>query len=105
MTRVSVELSESAILDLERLIDWYTGQGVAEVGRRLAGEVLERIEALADHPDLGRVIPEFEQDWLRELIQPPFRIVYKRESERVRIVRVWRSERVLTLPGEVARDR
>jgi toxin ParE1/3/4 len=47
---------------------------------------------------MGGVVPEFDQPFLRELIQPPFRIVYRRDPQRVRIVRVWRSERLLHLP-------
>jgi len=45
------------------------------------------------------VVPEFDQPFLRELIHPPFRIVYRRDPKRVRIVRVWRSERLLHLPA------
>jgi len=42
---------------------------------------------------------------MRELIHPPFRIVYRREANQIRIVRVWRSERVLRLePGEVENE-
>jgi toxin ParE1/3/4 len=44
------------------------------------------------------VVPEFEQPFLRELIHPPFRVVNRRDAQRVRIVRVWRSERLLHLP-------
>ncbi len=73
-------------------------QGVPEVGTRLVSEVFQRVEALANHPDMGRVVPEFDQPFLRELIHPPFRIVYRRDAQRVRIVRVWRSERLLHLP-------
>lgn len=61
-------------------------------------EVLDRIEALTVHPDLGRVVPEFGQPFLRELIHPPLRIVYRRDGGRVRVVRVWRSERILRIP-------
>lgn len=43
---------------------------------------------------------EFKQPFLLELIYPPFRIVYRRESKHVRIVRVWRSERPLALPKD-----
>ncbi|MDZ7799805.1 MAG: hypothetical protein U5K81_03285 [Trueperaceae bacterium] len=43
-------------------------------------------------------MPEFDQPFLRELIHPPFRIVYRRDPQRLRIVRVWRSERLLHLP-------
>ena len=35
---------------------------------------------------------------LREIIHPPFRIVYRVENRRIRVVRVWRSERLLRLP-------
>jgi toxin ParE1/3/4 len=92
---MDVTLAESALADLEAVREWYNDQGVPEVGARLVAEVFQRIEALAEHPDLGRVVPEFDQPILRELIQPPFRIVYRREPARVRIVRVWRSERRL----------
>jgi hypothetical protein len=44
------------------------------------------------------VVPEFDQPFLRELIHPPFRVVNRRDAQRVRIVRVWRSERLLHLP-------
>ena len=49
---------------------------------------------------MGQIVPEFEQPFLRELIRPPFRIVYWRDPKHVRIVRVWRSERLRELPDE-----
>jgi len=72
---------------------------VPDVGVRLVAEVFQRVQALVDHPDMGRVVPEFDQPFLRELIHPPFRIVYRRDPQRLRIVRVWRSERLLHLPA------
>lgn len=98
MAGIGVEFSTSAIEDLESIRRWYEQQHVAEVGSRLVAEVLERVESLSLNPEMGRVVPEFDQPWLRELIHPPFRIVYKREPDMVRIVRVWRSERLLNLP-------
>ena len=98
MASVAISLAESALRDLEAVRDWYTEQGVPEVGARWVAEVFQRVQTLADHPDMGRMVPEFEQPFLRELIHPPFRIVYRRDPQRVRIVRVWRSERLLHLP-------
>ena len=60
------------------------------MGKRLIAEIVERIETLREHPDIGLVVPEFDQPFLRELIHPPFRIVYRRKPKQVRIVRVWR---------------
>ena len=102
MAKVAVRLAESALVDLESIRAWYAEQGVPEVGERLLGEIVTRIEALADHPDLGRIVPEFDQPFLRELIRPPFRIVYRRDLKQVRVVRVWRSERLLDVPDEDA---
>ena len=93
-----ISFAESAIRDLEEVQAWYTEQGVPDVGARLVEEVFQRVQDLADHPEMGRVVPEFDQAFLRELIHPPFRIVYWRDPQRVRIVRVWRSERLLLLP-------
>ena len=97
MPRVVVSFAESALRDLEEIKAGYTGQGVPDIGERLVAKVLQRVETLVEHPDIGRIVPEFEQAFLRELIHPPFRIVYRHDTKRVRIVRVWRSERLLHL--------
>lgn len=99
MPRAEISFAESALRDLEEVRTWYVEQGVPEVGARLLEEVLQRSQALAEHPGMGRVVREFDQSFLRELIHPPFRIVYRRDPQRVRIVRVWRSERLLHLPA------
>lgn len=97
-----IRFAESALADLEEVLAWYAEQGVPEVGKRLVTEVFERVELLALHPDLGRMVPEFDTPNLRELIHSPFRIVYRhdaqREADRIVVVRVWRSERLLRLP-------
>ena len=97
---VRIRFAESAAGDLEAVRGWYTERGVREVGMRLVAEIIDRVQDLADHPDLGRVVPEFRQPFLRELIHPPFRIVYRRDSDAVRIVRIWRGERRLRLTDE-----
>lgn len=97
MARVTIRLTESALADLAGIRDWYGDGGVPDVGARLMSEILERIQTLRDHPEKGRVVPEFEQPALREFIHAPFRIVYRLQGATVSIVRVWRSERLLQL--------
>ncbi|WP_018882135.1 MULTISPECIES: type II toxin-antitoxin system RelE/ParE family toxin [unclassified Thioalkalivibrio] len=99
MPGITITFAESALRDLKQMQEWYSEQGVPEVGQRLVQEIFQRVQALNDHPDIGRVVPEFDQPFLRELVHPPFRIVYRRDPDRVRVVRVWRSERLLHLPG------
>lgn len=98
MPAITIGFAESAVADLEETKRWYAEQDVPDIGNRLISEIFERIEALRDHPNIGRLVPEFGQPFLRELIHPPFRIVYRRDTRHVRVVRVWRSERLLQLP-------
>ena len=69
-----------------------------QIGQDFVVAIVEHIETLARHPDMGRAVPEFNDDSIRELVHSPFRVVYLRESESIHIIRVWRSERLLKLP-------
>lgn len=95
MPRLTIRLVESAIADLAAIRSWYSDQGAPDIGDRLVKDIVTRVEMLRRHPDMGRPVPEFDQPFLRELIHPPFRIIYRRDPKHVRIVRVWRSERLL----------
>ncbi len=99
--RRAIEFAESAVADLEDILFWYADQQVPEVGKRLVQEVVAQLERLVDFPESGRIVPEFGLSNLREIIYPPFRIVYRVDAARIWIVRVWRSERLLKLPGGV----
>jgi plasmid stabilization system protein ParE len=94
-----ISFAESALLDLEEAHCWYAEQRARDVGATLVAQVFRCVQALADHPDMGRVVPEFDHSFLRGLIHSPFRIVYRRDPKRVRLVRGWRSERLLQLPA------
>ncbi len=93
-----ITFAASAVRDLESISSWYTNQQVPVVGEKLLREIITKIERLADFPESGRIVPEFGIANLREIVFPPFRIVYRLDENRVRIVRVWRSERLLKMP-------
>lgn len=94
----AISFAASAVTDLEEIRAWYRKIEVPEVGERLLGEIIAAVERLADFPESGRIVPEFGVPQLREIIHPPFRIVYRLDKDQVRIVRVWRSERLLRMP-------
>ena len=96
--RARISFAASAVADLEAIRSWYAGQQAPEVGERLLHEIVAKVERLADFPESGRVVPEFGLAQLREIVHPPFRIVYRFDRDRVRVVRFWRSERLLELP-------
>ncbi|MDR1412679.1 MAG: type II toxin-antitoxin system RelE/ParE family toxin [Actinomycetes bacterium] len=90
-----VEVAESAAADLEEVLAWYAAQDVPEVGIRLVRAVRERLDQLRQFPESGAVLEEFDNPNLRQLIHPPFRIVYRFTGEKVVVVRIWRFERLL----------
>ena len=94
----TITFAESAVKDLEAIRNWYVDQQVPAVGERLLREIISQVERLADFPESGRVVPEFGIMNLREIIYSLFRIVYRHDKSRLRIVRVWRSERLLKMP-------
>ena len=97
-TKVKITFSRSALNDLEDVLDYYREQKAPQVGERLVAKIIKDIELLGKQPEMGRIVPEFELDYLRELIRPPFRIVYRRGKNKISIVRIWRSESLLLIP-------
>ena len=96
--QLKISFAHSALSDLEDVLEFYNKQKVPHVGERLVEKVFKDIELLSVQPDMGKRVPEFDLKYLRELIRSPFRIVYRRDIDKIRIVRVWRSERLLILP-------
>ena len=93
----SVEFAESALVDLEEIRAWYAEQGASDVGERFIAEIVGKVERLAEYPESGRIVPELGLAGVRELLHPPFRIVYRIGASKIWIVRVWRSERLLKI--------
>ena len=60
-------------------------------------EFIKHIETLPTNLEIGRMVPEFNEKNIRELIHPPFRIVYLNEEKAIHVIQVWRSERLLNL--------
>ena len=97
--KITITFAISAFNDLEDIRSWYSDkQQVPEVGDRLVKEIISQIERLAEFPESGRVVPEFNIENLREIIFAPFRIVYRLDGNKIKIIRIWRGERLLKMP-------
>ena len=67
----------------------------SDAAARLGFELITRAESLANFPEIGRMVPEFGQPDLREIICRSYRIIYrlKREDKQIQIVRFWHGAR------------
>jgi toxin ParE1/3/4 len=72
---------------------------IAEDSASAAGQfvrsLFQAVERLADFPESGRIVPEFIDPAIPEVIRKPCRIVYRVKSTKriVEIVRVWHAAR------------
>jgi plasmid stabilization system protein ParE len=96
---LKARITQSALRDCEEILNWFDAQGNRAAGSALVSQLLERIEQLERFPQSGRIVPEFQQSELRELIEPPFRLVYRLTKHDLTVIRIWRGERQLKLPG------
>jgi plasmid stabilization system protein ParE len=58
-------------------------------------ELISETDRLQQFPELGRIVPEYRDDGMREIVLRPYRIIYRVDHERAlcEIVRVWHSAR------------
>ena len=79
-----------------RFSGWALGQleGALEpfddraAARRVARTIEQRLRNLKRTPRTGRKVPELDMDTLREVIVPPYRIVYRIERTEIRVLAV-----------------
>jgi addiction module RelE/StbE family toxin len=91
---VKVIWTEFAVEDL-RSIHAYISQDSKVYADKFIEKIISRVEQLETHPKSGRVVPEFNVETLRELIEGNYRIIYKVNSDFIGIVRVHHSARQL----------
>jgi len=89
-----VIIAPSAQSDLAEIVR-YIAQHNSDAAARLGYELITRAESLADFPEIGRMVPEFRQPNLREIICRSYRVIYRlrREEKQIQIVRFWHGAR------------
>jgi len=61
----------------------------------MVDKITRRSEQTADHPFSGRKVPEYEADDIRELIETPYRIIYRIKSEQIDVLAAIHGTRLL----------
>jgi len=88
--------TDPAVSDLDAIAD-YIALDKPDAASRLVRRVFERVEILAEHPELGSRIPELSRlSHYRQLIEPPCRVFYRYDKPRhtVIVLGVMRGEKL-----------
>jgi len=98
---VNVRWTHAAIVQLE-LIHNYVAQTSPEYAQRIVERLTKRSKQVATFPLSGRIVPEYELNVVREVIEGSYRIVYltKTEQEQIEILAVIHTSRDKLKPLE-----
>ncbi|ADU32171.1 type II toxin-antitoxin system RelE/ParE family toxin [Evansella cellulosilytica] len=91
---VELVWAESAVKDLEGICN-YIAQDSEEYANIFASRVIDTIETIGIFPSSGRVVPELNNDMIREMVLTNYRIIYRINNEKVEIVRIIHNARQL----------
>ena len=97
MTEREVVWTETAQVDLDHIASFIANDDIANA-LAVAERIRARCETLARHPDRGRAVPELramDAPTHRELIEGPWRILYRFDERFVFIVSVLDARRDL----------
>lgn len=65
----------------------------------MVDRITRRSEQIADQPLSGRKAPEYQSEDIRELIETPYRVIYRIKAEQIDVAAVIHGARLL--PGDV----
>jgi len=80
-----IRWTDPAIDSLRNLHD-YIAKDSEVYARSFVGRIVLAAEKLADFPRLGRVVPEAEEEAIRELLYQNYRIIYRIKNELIEIL-------------------
>jgi toxin ParE1/3/4 len=86
--------SEQALKRLEEIHQFVAERASIETANKLIDNLIKRAETLANFPYMGRVVPEFHSDDLREIIEGNYRIVYIFQKNTLIILTVFEGHRL-----------
>ena len=91
---VEIVWSDLAIEDLKSILA-YIRLDSEVYAKQQVDKIIKRIDQLISFPESGRIVPEFSNQHIRELIEGNYRIVYFFDLRMVSILRIHHSSRRL----------
>ena len=82
---MKIVFSSQAKTDLAEIVK-FIAYDKPQAARKWATGIRQSVLKLADFPKLGRSVPEFGEETIRELIKGQYRVVYKIDDKKDTIV-------------------
>lgn len=86
--------TDPALGDLDAIADYIALEDPVAASK-LVKKVFNHVAQLAEHPESGGRPPELGRSRYRHIVEPPCRVFYRFDGEKVLILYVMRTERLL----------
>jgi toxin ParE1/3/4 len=92
---VKIVWTELSISDLKEIFDYISDDSI-RYATITVNKIYQRVQPITDNPYIGRMVPEFNENSIRELIEGNFRIIYRiKNNIQIDILRVYHVARLL----------
>ncbi len=91
---MKIHWTENALTHLVNIFE-YIAADSSIYAKMMVDKITRRSEQIAEHPLSGRKVPEYDAEDVRELIEKPYRIIYRVKPEQVDVLAVIHSARLL----------
>jgi len=88
-----IRWTEQAVDDLAG-IKSYIARDSAVLAQHVSRRLYDAVDQLSVFPDSGRIVPDRGDPILRELVRPPYRIVYERTEDVVVVLTIFHAARM-----------
>ncbi|MCP4643187.1 MAG: type II toxin-antitoxin system RelE/ParE family toxin [bacterium] len=99
---MNVYWTDTACSHLEA-IHAYIALDSSEYAKRMVDRLTRRSQQIADFPLSGRIVPEFEMDQIREVIEGSYRIIYHIKPDQIDVLAVLHGTQDALRRGETER--
>lgn len=96
-----IRWTDQSLDDIDNICE-YIARDSQHYARLFAIQIFAKVKPLKDMPLLGKVIPEANQNDVRQIIYGNYRIIYRIKSEEIQILTVYHGARILN--PEILKD-
>lgn len=92
---VTIVWTEISIEDLKEIFEFIAEDSI-RYATLTSNKIYQSVQRVAHNPYIGRIVPEFNEKSIREVIEGSYRIIYRiKNAQQVDILRLYHSARLL----------
>lgn len=91
---MKVDWTDTALGHLTDIYE-YISRDSPQYARRMVDRITSRSKQIGLFPESAPIVPEYERSNIREVIEGPYRLIYRTETDRVVVLAVIHGARLL----------